>query len=419
MSSLRSLLSWLPIRILDRYLARQVLLSTFIAVAVLSVILVLGQVFRILADKVTSGLIQPHELPGLVWDSFGFSLSFTVPWGVLTAVLLVFGRLSADNELTTMRMAGLGLGRICLPVFLVAGVLSLLCFWINVKIAPAAYKSLKTNQYKLAMERPEQLFEPQKVISEIPGYVMYCEDRDGMKLKNFTAMLLKNDGSEVPEPQTFIMAPEVTISAHKANQTIEMDFKHMTSIVHNYQVTEDPNDPTKTKRDLEITSTPTVDLAPKDVDLSIFTRKANRPRVDGMTLKELGELYDQSRLDPASLHGPVNEGLQTYLDSLKNDDARIRLGSEAHTEFNSRFSFSFACLTLGLVGICFGIAAQRRETSVGFVLSLIVGILYFAFIMLGNLWKDKPEYYPQYWVWLPNALFGSIGLWLFWRHQRR
>ena len=179
MSFLRSILTWLPIRILDRYLARQVLTSTFIAVAVLSVILVLGTVFRAMADGLSSGLLTLGQIPGLMWDSFGFSLSFTVPWGILTAVLLVFGRLSADNELTTMRMSGLSLARICVPIFLVATILSLLCFWVNVKIAPESYKSLKAQNYNLVLNEPEKLFEPQKVISEIPGYVMYCDGREG------------------------------------------------------------------------------------------------------------------------------------------------------------------------------------------------------------------------------------------------
>lgn len=65
MSFLRSIFNWLPIRILDRYLARQVLISTFIAVAVLSVILVLGTVFRVMADGLTSGMLTLNQIPGL------------------------------------------------------------------------------------------------------------------------------------------------------------------------------------------------------------------------------------------------------------------------------------------------------------------------------------------------------------------
>jgi lipopolysaccharide export system permease protein len=98
---------------------------------------------------------------------------------------------------------------------------------------------------------------------------------------------------------------------------------------------------------------------------------------------------------------------------------RVILRSEALTEYNSRYSFSLAGLALTLVGICFGITAQRRETSAGFILSLIVGLAYYAFIMLGALLKGRPEYHPELWVWAPNVIFGALGTYLFWRHQRR
>lgn len=417
MSFIRRLLSWLPFRILDFYIARQVLISTFLAVSVLSVILVLGQVFRVLIELLVKDMLTIEQLPGFVWNMFAYSLSFTVPWGILTAVLLVFGRMSADNELTSMRMAGMSLVRICFPVALVATGLSVLCFYVNTKIAPSAYKEIKAQKYGVALDNPAKLFEPKQVLDIIPGYMMYCEDKEGNHLKNFITFTL-ND-TEPPEPTNFIMAKDVEIVPHKEERKIEMNLSEMTFISHQYQERPDAFDPTiKRRGELEIKAAGMTSMSPMDVDLKKFWQKANRQRVDGMSMKELKSLYVDTNTDPSMLSGPSEQILRDYLTGLSEAD-RKRLRSEAITEFNSRYSFSFACMTLTLVGVCFGIAAQRRETSAGFVLSLIVGILYFAFIMLGALLKDKPEYYPHYWVWLPNVLFGGIGLAMFWRHQTK
>lgn len=418
MSILKRLAGWLPFRTLDLYIARQILLSTFIAVSVLSVILVLGQIFRKLLELLVKEMLPLDQLLALVWNMFAFSLSFTVPWGILTSVLLVFGRMSADNELTSMRMAGLSLARICWPVFLVAGGLSLFCFYVNVKIAPDAYKQLKTQRYGFAMNDPIKLFEAQQVIDTIPGYIMYCDAKEGNHLKNFVSFQLTD--AEPPEPGTLMMAKDVEVVPNKQQRQIEMNLTDLTAITYDYEDVPDPDNPAIIRRGaLEVKAPARTETSPLPVDLSRFWEKANRPRVDGMNLEELKQVFRESQIAPAARQGPVNEAIHGYLDNMKSDLERGRLRSEALTEYNSRYSFSLACLTLTLVGICFGISAQRRETSAGFVLSLIVGILYFAFIMLGAVWKDKAEYYPQYWVWLPNVLFGTIGVVLFWRHQRR
>ena len=94
MSFLRRSAGWLPFRTLDLYIARQILTSTFIAVAVLSVILVLGQIFRKLLDLLASDALPMDQLLAMVWNMFAFTLSYTVPWGILTSVLLVFGRMA-------------------------------------------------------------------------------------------------------------------------------------------------------------------------------------------------------------------------------------------------------------------------------------------------------------------------------------
>jgi len=70
-----------------------------------------------------------------------FSLIFTIPWGLLTAILLVFGRLSADNELIALRCNGVSISRVCVPLAGVALVCTIICVWLNVQAAPQRRKN--------------------------------------------------------------------------------------------------------------------------------------------------------------------------------------------------------------------------------------------------------------------------------------
>src|ERR1041384_3863804 len=107
-------------KLIDRYVSRQVFITGLFAVGVLSVVLVLGNVFKQLLE-----LLVNHDAPLYAILSFiayiiPFSLTFTIPWGFLTSVLLVFGKMSAENELIALRSSGVSIPRVSALVFVLA-----------------------------------------------------------------------------------------------------------------------------------------------------------------------------------------------------------------------------------------------------------------------------------------------------------
>ncbi|MBA3272329.1 MAG: LptF/LptG family permease, partial [Chthoniobacterales bacterium] len=107
-------------KLIDRFISRELLVNLTFAVAVLSLVLVIGNIFRKLLP-----LLVNHDVPAAYLLTFiayvlPFSLIFTIPWGLLTAILLVFGRLSADNELIALRSNGVSIGRICVSLAAIA-----------------------------------------------------------------------------------------------------------------------------------------------------------------------------------------------------------------------------------------------------------------------------------------------------------
>jgi lipopolysaccharide export system permease protein len=111
--------------------------------------------------------------------------------------------------------------------------------------------------------------------------------------------------------------------------------------------------------------------------------------------------------------------LSSQTDSLNGETLTSVQICQARCELSKRFSFSLACLTFALVGIPLGITAQRKETSVGFVMSLVVSIAYFFFIVLADTLNNKPQMYPYLLMWLPNVIFIGYGWFLFKRLSRQ
>src|SRR5688572_29092566 len=99
-------------RISDRYIGRQVLTGTVFAVGLLCVVLVLGNLFKEIRPLLVESRVPLSYLWRFALNVIPYSLIFTLPWGFLAAVLLVFGRLSSENELLGFWMAGNSLFRL-------------------------------------------------------------------------------------------------------------------------------------------------------------------------------------------------------------------------------------------------------------------------------------------------------------------
>src|SRR5687768_12500545 len=107
-------------------------MTTTIAVTVLSVVLVLGNVFKKLLELLVKNDTPIELVLSFVAYILPFSLTFTIPWGCLTAVLLVFGKMSGENELIAFRANRVRIPRICLSVLGLAAVCVGMCFWLNI-----------------------------------------------------------------------------------------------------------------------------------------------------------------------------------------------------------------------------------------------------------------------------------------------
>jgi lipopolysaccharide export LptBFGC system permease protein LptF len=374
------------LRIFDRYICRQIWMATVTGVVVLSGVMVLGNVYKKLDQLLGNTELPLSFVAQFIALVIPFSLIFTIPWAFLTAILLVYGRMSADNELVSLRMTGTSMLRICLPVFLLGAMLSGVCYWVNVEVAPAAKNKMKRLFYQVATEDPASLFQENRVLEKFPGYRIFTGKRDGEDLTDLT--IIELDGAKVKR----------TIRAKRARLEI-------TPGVLDFVLKLQDADVESTKMDAEnnITNVEFIHF-----DETALTFPLSR-------LKERTERVNASMKSTAMLWQEVSSGRDSVTELEMDKKAR----SSSKTELNKRYSFSLACLTFALVGIPLGVTAQRRETSAGFALSLITALVYMVFILVGDILNDQPGSYPHLLMWAPNVLFLTIGGVLFYRLSRK
>ena len=362
--------------IFERYIGRQVLLSAFFAVLVLTIILVLGKVFK---DILTELVKRPDLDAGFVFRFLllvlPISISISVPWAFLISILLIFGRLSADSELISIRMAGMSMPRICLSTGVIAILFTVLCGWMNLTVAPAAkaeMEGMKNTFINMAKKEPLALFTDGKVMDEISRHLIYASKKDG-KLVNFQMVKM----NEYFRPEILIIADNVDVTVDITENEASMNFGmhnayfEMKNGAENAEFAE---------------STPfAARFAPMKIELDKLKESNDRLKPDIIPFFELFKVVGKPGL-------------------TSSDRSSIR------TEISKRLSFSCACITLGIIGIPLGVTAQRRETSVGFAISLIIVVIYFLLMSIFEMMRENSNAWPFILVWIPNALFLVLGI---------
>src|ERR1700719_3069826 len=131
-------------KLIDRFVSRELVVNVLFAILVLSLVLVVGNIFRKLLPLLVNHDVPMEYLLTFIAYVLPFSLIFTIPWGLLTAILLVFGRLSADNELIALRANGVSVPRVTVSLGVISIVCTVIFLWLTVLVSPAAQKKLRS-----------------------------------------------------------------------------------------------------------------------------------------------------------------------------------------------------------------------------------------------------------------------------------
>ena len=131
------------LKILDKYLLKQVILMFLMGVFVFSTIIFASDTFITLIKQITQFGIPFKVAFIMILLNLPSVIVLSIPMGVLLSTVMVLNKLSLSSEITVMRSCGIGLNRIAKPIFIFALTMSLATFVINESIAPVMSKQSK------------------------------------------------------------------------------------------------------------------------------------------------------------------------------------------------------------------------------------------------------------------------------------
>jgi lipopolysaccharide export system permease protein len=351
-----------------------------ICLALLTFVLVVGNIMTRFFHLLVSSEIPAWYILEIFALLIPFSLIFTLPWSLLTGILLAMGRMSADSELVAVRAAGISLAWLTAPVLILAILLSVLSLLISTVVAPWCDARLRFMAFVLAERSPSALFEPRQVISVFPGLRIWLEEKQGPYLYNVHVW-------ELDERDNIIRSLRARRAQIEADGTGEGILLTLWQARVDERDRDDPRDVTRVRVGTRF------EEAPVRIPLAPLRRQVEERRgLSSLRLDQLMERIWQGRT--------AIEDFNFY---------------PTLTEIQKRVAAALGPLTLALIGIPLGVRSHRKETWAGIALSVAIAFCYYFLLVFAETFKERGAFFPELLIWLPNILFQVLGMWLFWR----
>ena len=365
------------LKTLNLYIARKLVGATLAAIGVLTFVLLSGNLIKVF-DLLARG-VSAAALGRFILYLLPVALNYTLPFSLLISSVLVFSRLSADNEITAMRASGVSLWQIISPALLLGVVLSGLAFWLQMEVGPRCRFQMDMLLETEGTRNPLVLLEPGRFI-ELPGNVIYVGRREGDRLYDLHVYGLSSSGKVVRD----ITAHEGKVTLKEEEETIVLELQD--AVV----VAADPNAPGDATR-LQRVAGQTLTFPLE------YGRQLNR--------KPIANKFRQ--MDAAAMLGLIHAYAERGIDT-----------TPLYLDLHRRFSLALSPFAFLLLGIPIAIRARRAEPAIGLVMAMAMAAVFYAFLMLAEQFRGAGNH-PEWLVWLPNIAYQAGGLYALARLARQ
>ncbi|MCG8589328.1 MAG: LptF/LptG family permease [Proteobacteria bacterium] len=368
-------------RILFTYVLREVVQYTLLGLLAMGLVLVSQNLLRRL-DELTSVGVTAPDVWSVFWNLLPMLAGYAVPISFLFGVLVAVGRLCADAELLALRANGLGLRVLLLPIGGLAVVVSALTGYLLLEVEHESRRALRATLRQVAARGG--ILEPGR-FRGFGGRVVYVESREG---DNQLRGVMISDRRDADRPfLVFAERGSVRFDTEKALLHIRL---------HNGAMHLDP-DSEDTSRYQRV-SFDELDYALDVSALSTGHRAFLRP--NEMTGPELREVI-----------ASIERG--ESIEHLRERDQWVYA-----FQLHRRYALPVAPLLFALVAVPLGQRTSRSARSWGALLCGLTVFAYYALLFVAQYSVQSGWLSAGLALWLPNAAFAALGVWLLLRSRR-
>jgi lipopolysaccharide export system permease protein len=356
-------------KIIDGYVAREILAPFGLGVLLLTFALVTARLLKltemVVNHGVTLGIVG--SLIGFIMPAF---LELTFPMAVLLGVLMGFGRMSGDRELIAARACGISLYRLAMPVLGVAFAVYALSTWLAFSVRPWANRHLEERLFDVTQTTTSAGLKEKVFNRDFPGLVVYV---DTISSADGTLHGVMISDARNPAQQNTIIARRGLMIPDEASKSITIRLFDGSL----FGVEADRNAS-------HVTSFRTYDLNVHPEEGLELGRRSP----DEMSYTQLRQTIVAAR----------SAGQPDY---------------EAETELASKYTVPFTTLLFALIGVPLGLKPARGGQSERFGMAIALFFLYYSLMRAGEALAERARLNAFLAMSIPDLIFAVLTVRLF------
>ncbi|GLS26217.1 LPS export ABC transporter permease LptF [Marinibactrum halimedae] len=357
--------------ILFRYLFREVIYSMLAVALVLVVIIMSGRFVKYLAEA-ASGRISADVLLSVMAFRIPSFLELIVPLAFFIAILLAYGRMYMDSEMTVLRACGFSqkrlLGYTLMPALLVATLVATLSLWVSPMGVDRSNTILEEQRKRSEFETlSEAQFQPLKRGKNIIYAQSFNEDRTVMNSVFLAEMQENSDQKTEEKNNTGAEKQLMVVRAQHAEQRIVEEYGRKY-----FQVTDG-------------------------------VRYSGRPGQQNYTVTEFGQYWQVVEEPRVSIKDKVDRMSTKAL--LASDDIK------AQAALQWRLTLPALVMVVAILAVPLSSTNPRQGRYAKMIPAIVLYLVYLVSLN-GGRGSIEDGKLPIYGLWLIHGVFLSIGLFM-------
>jgi LPS export ABC transporter permease LptF/LPS export ABC transporter permease LptG len=356
------------LKILDRYLVREIVPPMLMALLGLTFILMMPPILQT-AEKLIAKGVSWTVILRVLLTLVPQALSVTIPMALLYGVLFGLGRLSADREFVALQACGVSVFRVFRPIALLAIVACGATAYETIVALPDANQTFREITFNIVASGAESDIKPRVFYTSFPNRVIYV--RDIQPVTGWRDVFLAD--ATQPEHTTVFVAKSGRLVIDRQKRTVELVLEHGTQHT--------------TSRD-----------QPEEYDSDAFESTVLNMNAD--------TIFPRVQIVKGDNEKTIAELRQT---AAENAAHHVPNNSQRYT-IQQKFSLPVACFVLALIGVAFGASNSKDGKLASFALGTGVVFVYYVLLYSSRAAALADRLPAALAPWLVNLVLGAAGV---------